>query len=330
MKKNITLILVFLTFAFSETVTQEGTDAANFLKLETGISGIGMGGARVASANNISDIGYNPASISFTKTSDLYFSMRDYLVDIKIGSIGYSRKISPTDYIGLYLFYLDSGDIERTTLDSPDGGIGYYKVQDLVLSGIYSKVVTDRLRLGVSLKYVQEDLWTTSFKTVAFDLGSIFDTGIYGFVLGMSVSNFGPEIQYSGEGLENENLDLLEPQMWATEKYNLPLIFRLGISNELIGKNSIFMKDSFQKLVVEADAVSPSDSRLYGSLGLEYSWNEMLYVRAGKYLNHHTAGLAFGAGIKYSLGLFGFGLNYAFSNYGMLESTSQYSMNLIF
>ncbi len=330
MKKINLILITILGFCFSETVTQEGTDAANFLKLETGISGIGMGGAHVASANNISGIGYNPAAISFTKKSDLYFSMRNYLVDIQIGSIGYASKLSSTDYVGLYIFYLDSGDIERTTLDSPDGGIGYYKVQDLVLSGIYSKIVTDRLRLGVSLKYIREDLWTTNFNTVAFDLGSIFDTGIYGFILGMSVSNFGPEIQYTGEGLENENYDDLEPQMWATDKFNLPLIFRLGVSNELMGKNSLFMKNNFQKLVVEADAVSPSDSKLYGSLGLEYSWNNMLYIRAGRYLNHHTAGMAFGAGLKYNLGLFGFGLNYAYSGYGILESTNQFSINLSF
>ncbi len=330
MIKKYIVVFILLNFVFTETVTQEGTDAGNFLKLETGISGIGMGGARVASANNISGVGYNPAAISFTKGSDLYFSYRNYLVDISIGSLGYATQLSPTNFLGLYLFYLDSGEMVRTTIDNPDGGIGSFKVQDIVLSGVYSRIVTDRLRLGVTFKYIREDLWQTGFSTVALDVGSIFDTGIYGLVLGMSVSNFGPEIQYSGEGLENENLDELDPQMWSTEKWNLPLVFRLGVSNEIIGKNSIYIKDNSQRLIVEADAISPSDSRLYGSLGIEYSWNDMLFVRTGSYLNHHTAGFSFGAGLNYNLGLLRFGANYAYSDFGILDGTSQFSINLGF
>ena len=54
MKKIYIVFILIFNFVFTETVTQEGTDAGNFLKLETGISGIGMGGAHVASANNIS------------------------------------------------------------------------------------------------------------------------------------------------------------------------------------------------------------------------------------------------------------------------------------
>ena len=43
MIKKYIVVFILLNFVFTETVTQEGTDAGNFLKLETGISGIGMG-----------------------------------------------------------------------------------------------------------------------------------------------------------------------------------------------------------------------------------------------------------------------------------------------
>ena len=81
---------------------------------------------------DLSGVGYNPAAISFTKGSELYFSYRNYLVDITIGSLGYATQLTPTNFLGLYLFYLDSGEMERTTIDNPDGGIGSFKVQDLV------------------------------------------------------------------------------------------------------------------------------------------------------------------------------------------------------
>lgn len=323
-------ISILFCIIVGETVTQEGTDAGNFLKLETGIKGIGMGGAHVATANNISGVTYNPAGIAFTTGSDFYFSYRSYLVDITIGSIGYAKQLSPTNYFGLYLFYLDSGEMLRTTAIEPDGGLGTFKVQDLVLSAIYSQILTDRLKLGVSFKYIREDIDQTAFNGIALDVGSIFDTGIYGLILGMSVSNFGPAIQFHGEGLENTSLEELDPNLWSTKKWNLPLIFRMGISKEILGKKSDLFVNQDNTLVMEIDAVSPSDAGMYGSLGVEYSWKNILYLRTGSYLNHDTASLAFGGGINYSLNQYSFKMDYAFANFSILENTHQFAISLGF
>ena len=334
MKIKYYILLIFILFielSYCDTVTQEGTDAGNFLKLETGIRGIGMGGAHVASARNIGSIGYNPAGISFTKGSDLYCAYRSYLVGITIGSIGFARQLSSTNFLGFHLFYLDSGDIERTTLDFPDGGLGYYKVQDLVFSTVFSKMLTDRLRLGINFKYIREDIWETAFSTVAMDVGSIFDTGIYGMILGMSVSNFAPEIQFHGEGLKSgEDESTNEQQLWSTGKYNLPLIFRMGVAKELIGSKSDLMVDNTNALVMEINSVSPSDAKMYGSVGFEYSWNNILYLRTGKYINHDTASFTFGGGLDYELSRYKFSINYAYSNYSILDNTHQFGINFGF
>ena len=63
-------------------------------------------------------------------------------------------------------------------------------------------------------------------------------------VLGMSVSNFGPQVEYKGEGLEivvDSDLDPDEKLSRVTEKFSLPLTFRLGVKNDIIGPNSEFM-----------------------------------------------------------------------------------------
>ena len=104
-----------------EAVTKVGTSAANWLKIESGVRGISMGGSQVASGSGISGIFYNPASIAFTKSSEVYFSKSYYLAGISHNTLGYVTKISPSDYLGLYLFYLNSGEMEVTTLISPDG-----------------------------------------------------------------------------------------------------------------------------------------------------------------------------------------------------------------
>ena len=54
-----------------------------------------------------------------------------------------------------------------------------------------------------TVKFFREDIDDMYLQGFAADVGSNFDTGIYGFILGMSVTNFGPEVRFKGEGLNN-------------------------------------------------------------------------------------------------------------------------------
>mgnify|MGYP000468727325 CR=1 FL=1 len=81
-------------------------------------------------------------------------------------------------------------------------------------------------------------------QTFAFDIGSNFDTGIYGFVLGMAVTNLGPEVKFEGEGLEIDIDDDIFSKI--TEEFPLPMTFRLGLMNQIIGPNSDIIKNNNQ------------------------------------------------------------------------------------
>ena len=99
-------------------------------------------------------------------------------------------------------------------------------------------------------------------QTVSFDLGSNFDTGIYGVILGMSITNFGPEVQYNGESLHitvPDTIDVDERVSKITDKFPLPLVFRLGIENEVMGPNSVFIKNPVHSLRLSIDGIKPSD-----------------------------------------------------------------------
>ena len=117
------LVITFLFFFSSiygqyrdspEVVTKVATSAANWLKIETSARAIGMGGAHVASGRGLSGIPYNPASVAFIEQSEVHFSMVNYLAGIKHGVLSYGRKMGPSDFIGLHLFYLDSGPMAVT------------------------------------------------------------------------------------------------------------------------------------------------------------------------------------------------------------------------
>ena len=90
------------------------------------------------------------------------------------------------------LHFLDSGKMEETTTEDSDGTGGFFRLYDFAFSVTYARRMTDRLNLGISMKYVKESFFNVAVgaQSVALDIGSIFDTGLWGMVLGMSVSNF--------------------------------------------------------------------------------------------------------------------------------------------
>ena len=310
-----------------DAVTKVSTSAANWLKIESGVRGIGMGGSQAASGRGLSGAYYNPASIAFIESSEAYFSKSQYLAGITHNTIAYGTRLTPTDYFGIHLFYLNSGEMEVTTVPSPNGTGEYFNVLDISLRLIYGKQLTDRLRIGGSVKYIREEIYTTYMHSFVFDLGSNFNTGIYGIILGMSVSNFGPDVQFQGEGLQVEvdpDDDISGFQQKITEKFSVPLVFRLGLQKD-VELEGLF-DGSVHRLTVSMDAINPIDYTVYGGMGAEYSWREMLFVRGGTHLFHDTAGMSLGGGVKWKI----IALDFAYVNYGILEETLQFGISLEF
>jgi hypothetical protein len=322
------IFIIFIGLGYSQyrdipdVVTKVATTAGNWLKLETGARGVGMAGAMVAAGTGVSAITYNPASIGFVKGSELYYSKTNYLAGISHSSMAYGTQVTPTDFIAFHLFSFNSGKMDVTNAYFPDGTGEEFDVTGLSLRGTYAKILTDRLKFGVSIKYIRETIYTTSMQTVAIDLGSNFDTGIYGVILGMSVTNFGPDIQFSGEGLEQQVADTLSVDgtlSKLTDKFPIPMSFRLGVKKDVFN-------NSIHKLTIAMDGVNPVDYVVTGNLGLEYSWLETAYIRGGTHLNHDTASVTMGAGIKIG----NICVDYAYANYGILDNTNQFGLRFAF
>ena len=331
---RIIIIAIFLSsMIFSQyrdipdVVTKVATSAANWLKLESGTRGIGMGGSQTASGIGVSSIPYNPANITFIDgQQEVYYSKVNYLAGISHNTIGYGRKLSFTDYLGLHLFYLDSGPIGVTTIWEPDGTGENYSVTNLALRLVYARMLTDRLRVGGCIKYIREDIYTMNMQSVLLDIGSNFDTGVYGVVLGMSVSNFGPDVQFHGQGLEvqvPDTIDVDQTLLRKTQKYPVPLVFRLGLKKNILGSDEA---GSLHRLTASVDGINPIDYILNWSVGVEYAWNDMLFVRSGTHIGHDTAKWSFGAGLKYNM----ITVDYAFVDYSVLEVTHQFGISLEF
>jgi len=304
-----------------------GTSIFRWAEIETGTRAVGMAGSQVASGNGVYAIPYNPATLGFVEKSQIFISKAQYLAGITHNTIAYGTKVSPSDYVGVHLYYLDSGSMQETNEDGLTGQ--NFKYTGLALRVAYAKQVTDRLKLGGNFKFLRES--TTSadltMSSIGFDIGSNFETGIAGMTLGMCISNFGPEGRYTGDGLDITDEDTEDTQK-ETQYYPMPLTFRVGLKNDVISANkeNSFVYNPDHRLTLSIDAINPLDYELYASMGVEYGWNEMVFVRTGTHLGHDMAGFTFGAGVLWQ----NIAFDIAYADYGKLLSTWQAGISFKF
>ena len=90
------------------------------------------------------------------------------------------------------------------------------------------------------------------------------------------------------------------------------------------------MQSDDHKLLLAVDAINPIDYTLYGTLGMEYSWNEMIYGRMGYRMGHDTAKWSLGLGFRVKGDGYKIGLDYAYVNYDVLDFTHQFGLNFEF
>ena len=325
----ILVLLSQLLLFGDEYANGVATKAGNWLGVETGARSIAMGGTGVASGTDLSAVPYNPASISFINSSQSYYSKTKYIDDTSYNVLGYATRISPSEHVGLHIYFFDSGDIERTTVQHPDGGIGYYQVMQYKIRAMFAKsMMSDRLRIGASIKYFREQIHTANMQSIAFDIGANLDTEMFGTSVGLSINNIGPDVRYKGEGIQvttDGNIDGVANTI--TEPWPIPLEFKLGFSTDIIGdRYSVLVPSSYHRLTLTSDFTQATDYRMQLVSGAEYCWNNIAYARAGARFGHDSAGLSFGFGLKYK----GIMVDFAYVDYSTLLSTNQFGISLEF
>ena len=310
---KIFLMMMMLSFSYGYTnvdeVTKVATAAANWLKLETGTRAIGMGGAFTSIGSGIIGIPYNPASITYIRNIEGFYSESNYLAGMTHDIRSFGLRLGNYGYIGAHLFTLVTSWVYSS---SWEGSVIFKEISE-AFRITYGCSLMDRLKLGLSVNYISDANLSSRKHLVAYDVGSHFDTGIHGFRLGMSITNFGSDVQ----------LD-------STMKVPLPLTFRLGVKNEIMYPHSTFIKDQTHRLIVSADWIKPNDYTAYESIGCEYDWRDIVFLRMGTHLGHDTAGFSAGFGLKIKVMGLGISVNNAYVDYGILKLAHQTGLSLRF
>ena len=250
----------------------------------------GWGGSNVAGVRGLEGIYLNVAGLAFTQKTELIFTQTSWLqygskmfsandAVSSISSFGFSQKIGESGSLGLSVMSMDFGEIEITTVDLPDGGIGTYSPKFMNLALSYARIFSNSIYGGVTVKMISEQISNVGATGVALDAGIQYVTGNKdNLKFGISLKNIGPRMSFTGDGLSFRGIvgDDDDYKMTVEQRssdFELPALLNIGMSydinilrHRLTGAGT-FTSNSFQKDQYR--------------IGCEYSYNELFMVRTG-------------------------------------------------
>jgi hypothetical protein len=332
----LTAVVLIYSAAYGVEVKKTGTTAAKFLSIGIGPRANGMGGAFTAVANDASALYWNPAGIASLDKYNAMFTYTKLFADINLTYFGLVLPAGDIGNFGLSVTALSVGDIEVTTEYFPEGTTETYSPASYAFGLTYARHITDAFLVGISAKYVREDIYNSNANGFCVDVGTIFTTPFYGIRFSSIISNYGTKMQINGDDLlirhdpdpqragNNETIDAY----YATDQFELPLRLQIGIAKD-------FQIMENQRLTLSVDAAHPNDNSEYVNIGGELAlFNETIFFRGGYktlFLKDSQEGLTLGLGLNYSgLGNLDLAVDYAFQQYKYLGNTHSFGVILKF
>jgi long-subunit fatty acid transport protein len=329
MKKLIIfLVVVFCatiaTVPAHSTIKKVAQTGLQFLKVDASARAAAMGGAYTMPGNDASAMFYNPAGISrMDKGFDFFASQTQWIADINYNVAGIAKNLGNWGTVGASVVASDYGDdIIGTRVAQTEKGYektGTIDVGAYAIGISYARSLTDKFSVGGQIKYASQHLGNSiitegaeavdnKVSGFAFDFGTIFYPGFKTLRIGMSINNFSGQFKYE------------------ETPFQLPLTFKIGAAMNIMD----FMGEFKNPLLISIDALHPRDYTERIHVGGEYWYNDMIALRAGYKFNYDEEGLAAGIGFKYGVSGLDFKLDYAYSDLGIFETVSRFSLGISF
>lgn len=316
--------------------SKAGSSSAQFLKIGVGARAIGMGDAFAAVSDDALALYWNPAGLALLDRVSLTTTHTEWFAGLSHDFVGVVVPIGQ-NALGASVTFLNSDEIEITTLLQPEGTGLYYDATDMAISLSYARRLLDRLSVGLSGKFVHQRLYNETASSFGIDVGTLLDTGFEGLRIGMCLSNFGGDMQLDGTDVivpYNRGGNIaITPDVEAklsTESWPLPTNFRVGIAMDILGVEgkSIFSSET-NRLTLAIDANHPTDNVERGSIGIEYAWQNRVALRAGYKYNYYEEELTLGGGLNVTIENVEMLFDYAWADFGRLGHVHRFTLGCI-
>ena len=320
-------VILLQTPTLAQDISKIAQSGMKWLSIPVGARASALGNAYTAMANDASAVFWNPAGLAYAEGRHLFLNQNQWIADINLSTAAASWNAGSYGVFGVHLSTVDWGTLNGTRRD-PGSSTGYEETGEFspshFLVGLsYARRISERFAIGGNLRFLHEDLGSTlvgsladpeefTAKTdlLAFDFGTIYYTGYRDLRIAMSFQNFSKEVVY------------------REEYFSLPLTFRVGVAMGLM--DFVTSKDSPHSVTMSLDAIHPRDFGERVHVGLEYGFNDLVFLRGGYKSNYDQEGFAAGAGVQYDTGSLALGLDYSFVTFENFDGVHMFSFDFQF
>jgi len=355
-KINTLIALSLLLCSISAKAGNEdraGEAGASELLINPWVRSSGWGGANTASVQGIEAMNLNVAGLAYTRNTEVIGGFTSWLgnADIDILTAGFAQKLGETGVLGISAMSMDFGDIEVTTADLPDGGLGTFDPNFLNIGIGYSKRFSNSISGGLVVRLISEATADLNASGIALDAGVNYVTGENNaFKFGITLRNVGPTMEFDGNGLSTRsdipNTDKTLTLEQRSEDFELPSLVNIGASYDFY-LSDVEEKDegeyySMHRITASGTFTSNSFTKDQVRIGAEYAFQEMFMVRTGFVFESDTGddeqatttseGPTFGATIEVPMGTAGntFGVDYSYRATRVFDGSHAIGIRLTF
>lgn len=269
-----------LLFAGSDS--RIGTAGAAQLLIPVGSIGPALGGSYLAVAKGIDAIDWNPAGLAAAPYSvQSLFSRMSYIADMDVNYLALAGKAGNLGVFALSMKWLSVGDIEITTIDTPEGTGVSFSPAIMTMGLTFSRAMTDRIYFGANLKSIFEKYDTISGKTVAVDLGLQYIEGLSGVRFGVALKNLGPSMRYDGSALEHYVISpdqasnaTPQPLRVRLAGVDLPATLEMGVGYD-------YQINGAYGLLFSGSYINNNYTTDEYRAGVEFSFKDLFFIRGG-------------------------------------------------
>lgn len=295
-----------------------------FLQLNVGARTAAMGGTYVGNVGNVTAMFANPAGLATMEGFNVSANQTNWIADIKQYGVGAAYHLGNLGTVGVNIVSMDYGDFKETVpaLDSDPAAdqnrgyisMGTFRVNEYAVGLSYARQISTQFSVGGNLKYARQDLPnteifdelrgepTTAENSIAnwvIDFGTLYYPGFRDLRFGMSLRNFSKQNDF------------------YNQRFELPLTFDFGVAMDLLQlMPSAAGGDRTSQLTLAADWLHPRDFGERLNVGLEYAFNDLLFLRGGYKFNYDSEGLTAGLGVNVNAGGLGLKADYAYGAAG--------------
>lgn len=343
------LLLLTVLIAVKAQPINVVTTAVPFLRISPDARAGGMGEVGIATLADANSGFWNLAKTPFnTSKAALSLTYTPWLKklglnDVYLASMAGYYKLNEQEAISGSLRYFSLGNIQFTNERGED--IRGYHPREFSIDGGYTRKLSEKVGLGIALRYINSSLANGDFSGTTYKPGSSVaaDVSLYytnphedgsGWSFGGVVSNLGTKIGYTTDAKQKDyipaDLGLGAAYTKAYDETN-KVTFALDVHKLLVPTPPLLTTDDVQntaniekyrnKPVVSSwfssfgDApggISEELKEFQLSAGAEYWYNNQFALRAGYFYEDKSKGnrkyFTLGFGLKYNV----FGLNFSY------------------